>query len=71
MMDQEKNKISKEAVCHTKKITQKHAQLELAACVLYFVQRRKFQLHKTCSQDARSFKTFSIQAELLFQLKNQ
>jgi hypothetical protein len=37
MMDQEKNKISKEAVCHTKKITQKHAQLTswLHVCALF------------------------------------
>lgn len=38
MMDQEKNKISKEAVCHTKKITQKHAQLTswLHVCFILF-----------------------------------
>jgi hypothetical protein len=37
MLDQEKNKISKEAVCHTKKITQKHAQLtsRLHVCALF------------------------------------
>ncbi len=37
MMDQEKNKISKEAVCHTKKITQKHGQLTswLHVCALF------------------------------------
>ncbi len=36
-MYQEKNKISKEAVCHTKKITQKHGQLTswLHVCALF------------------------------------
>jgi hypothetical protein len=58
----------KQAVHGTKKITRYHAQLTgwLYVCALV-CSEEKILIHKTCSQDARNFENFSLQALLLFQ----